>query len=131
MTSSQYMELLIFRVTKSTPGVFPKSTRPQPIYVCSLNWSLAVTGYRSPDLISAQEVTRRPPILISTHLKSVMKLAGHVEIGDEVIVMEPFFDCYDFMIKCAGGVPRFIALQPVRCFVFFKRSSRINLQKVY
>lgn len=45
-----------------------------------------------------------------------MKISGHVETGDEVIVMEPFFDCYDFMIKTAGGTPRFIALKPVRCF---------------
>lgn len=40
-------------------------------------------------------------------------IMGHVEKGDEVVIIEPYFDCYEPMVKMAHGVPRFVALKPV------------------
>lgn len=40
-------------------------------------------------------------------------IVGHTNPGDEWIIIEPFFDCYVPMVRTSGGIPRFIALQPV------------------
>ena len=37
---------------------------------------------------------------------------GLVQPGDEVIVFPPAYDAYTPLIRCAGGVPRFVRLEP-------------------
>ncbi|XP_054726298.1 kynurenine aminotransferase isoform X1 [Anastrepha obliqua] len=62
----------------------------------------------------AHELNPLSDILITSGAYEALYSAimGHVDVGDEVIIIEPFFDCYEPMVKMAGGVPRFIALKP-------------------
>lgn len=56
-------------------------------------------------------------------------LQGHTDVGDEWVVIEPFFDCYESLVKISGGVPRFVPLKPVR--VFYNKFFRLIIHHLF
>lgn len=40
-------------------------------------------------------------------------ISGLIDTGDEVVIMEPYYDCYEPIVRLFGGIPRFIALKNV------------------
>lgn len=53
-------------------------------------------------------------ILVTTGAYCALNIATQVFVdpGDEVIIIEPYFDCYAPMVKLAGGIAKFIPLVP-------------------
>uniref|UniRef100_A0A1I8HA72 kynurenine--oxoglutarate transaminase n=1 Tax=Macrostomum lignano TaxID=282301 RepID=A0A1I8HA72_9PLAT len=81
-------------------------------------------GYGHPRLVNAlaklyttelqNPIDPMKNILISNGAYMCLYSAIHslVDEGDEVVIIEPFFDCYEPMVRSAGGQPVFVPLRP-------------------
>ncbi|CAH0552677.1 unnamed protein product [Brassicogethes aeneus] len=106
---------------------------PPPSYVtdalkevaCSENNFLHqyTRGFGHPRLVNAlsklyskligREINAQTEILTTLGAYEALfsSIIGHVDNNDEVIIIEPFFDCYEPIVLSAGGVPKFIPLR--------------------
>lgn len=63
-----------------------------------------------------RDINALQDILVTSGAYEALYVAiqGHIETGDEVILIEPFFDGYDPIIKIAGGIPKYVSLKRVK-----------------
>ncbi|KAM9206300.1 kynurenine--oxoglutarate transaminase 1 isoform 8-T12 [Dugong dugon] len=90
------------------------------------DWALARTNQGYPPLtkvladffgkLLGQEMEPLKNVLVTVGAYGALFTAFQalVDEGDEVIIIEPYFDCYEPMTLMAGGRPVFVPLKPVR-----------------
>ncbi|RWS21081.1 Kynurenine--oxoglutarate transaminase 3-like protein, partial [Leptotrombidium deliense] len=63
--------------------------------------------------ITKHAINAKKEILITVGASEALHCAilGHIDPGDEVIVIEPFYDFYPSMIKIAQGIPVYVPLR--------------------
>ncbi|OQR78737.1 kynurenine--oxoglutarate transaminase 3-like [Tropilaelaps mercedesae] len=80
-------------------------------------------GFGAPRLVNAlaalygklleREINPNTEVLVTVGAYEALfcVFMGFVNPGDEVIIIEPFYDCYEPMVQMAGGTPVFIPLR--------------------
>jgi len=74
----------------------------------------AISSLYTKFLDRSTEINPQKEVLVTDGAYEALFCAimGNVNEGDEVIIIEPYFDCYEPMVRLAGGTPRFISLAP-------------------